>query len=91
MPDVVGADEGGEVGLKLVVVVAVEAFDGRILDCPVYAFDVAIHPGMLDLGRSVVDLMLAGEAVNDVLEGINMPFVIGEPDADIAPGLLAYQ
>ena len=36
---------------------------------------------MPDLGGTVVDLMLAADPVEDVLEGMNMPLVIGELDA----------
>ena len=82
-PEVVGADEVGEVLAQLVVVVVVEAFDGRVLDCPVHAFDLAIRPGVLDLGEPVFDLMLAADALEDVFEGICMPFVVGELDAII--------
>ena len=38
---------------------------------------------MLDLGQPVVDLMLAADAVEDVLEGMNVPVVVGELDAVI--------
>ena len=65
-PEVVGADEVGEVISQLVVVVVVEAFDRRFLDRPVHPFDLAIRPRVPDLGEPVVDLMLAADAVKDV-------------------------
>ena len=80
-PEVVGADEVGKMISELVVIVVVEAFDGRLLDRAVHAFDLAICPRVPDLGEPMFDLMLAANAVEDVFEGINMPVVIGELDA----------
>ena len=65
------------------MVVAVEAFHGRFLDRAVHAFDLAIRPGVFDLGQPMIDLMLAAGAVKDVFKGVNMPFMIGELDAII--------
>jgi hypothetical protein len=39
-PEVVGADEVGQVPRELIVVVVVETFDGRVLDRAVHAFDL---------------------------------------------------
>ena len=80
-PEVIGADEVGEVISQLFVVVVVKAFDGRLLDRAVHAFDLAVRPGVLDLGEPVLNLMLAADPVEDVLEGINVPIMIGELDA----------
>ena len=79
--EVVGADEVGEVISQLVVIVVVEALDGCFLDRAVHAFDLAIRPRVPDLGEPVVDLMLAADPVKDVLEGIDVPIMIGELDA----------
>ena len=83
LPEAVGADEVDHVISQLVVVVVVEAFHGGVLDRPVHPFDLTIRPGVPDPGEPVVDLMLAADAVKDVLEGMNMPVVTGEPDAII--------
>ena len=78
----------------LAVIVVVEAFDGRFLDRAVHPFDLAairensppdcflvlMAPGVPDPGEPVFDLMLAADPVKDVLEGMNMPVVIGELD-----------
>ena len=79
-PEVIGADEVGEVISQLFVVVVVKAFDGRLLDRAVHAFDLTVRPRVLDLGEPVLNLMLAADPVEDVLEGINMPIMIGELD-----------
>ena len=34
-----------------------EAFDGRVLDGPVHAFDLAIGPGVLGPGEAVFDIV----------------------------------
>ena len=91
-PEVACADEVGEVTSQLIVVVVVEAFDGRVLDRAVHALDLAAPrensppdcflvlaaPGMLDLGQPMIDLMLAADAVEDVFGGVNVPVVVGE-------------
>ena len=109
-PEIVGADEVGEVLAQLVVVLVVEAFDGRVLDRavplpgsglpakrerdafnlaatrenrPPDCFLVLTAPGVLDPGQPMFDVMLAADAVEDVLEGVYMPVVIGELDAII--------
>ena len=81
MSKIVGCDEVFQVGAQLRVIVVVEAFDGRLLDRPVHSFDLAIRPGVFDLGQPMLNLMLAAEPVEDVLEGINGPVGIGELDA----------
>lgn len=65
------------------MVVVVEALHGRFLDRAVHAFDLTIRPGVLDLGQPVLNLMLAADPIKDMLEGMNMPLVIGELNAII--------
>ena len=52
---VVGVDEVGEVRFELIVAIVMIALDGRFLDRPVHAFDLAIRPWMLDLGQPMFD------------------------------------
>ena len=47
---VVGVDEVGKVSFELIVSIVMVALDGRFLDRAVRALDLAIGPGMLDLG-----------------------------------------
>ena len=77
-PEVACADKVGEVTSQLIVVVVVEAFEGRGLDRAGHPLNLAIRPGMLDPGQPMVDLMLAADPVADVLEGMNVPVVVGE-------------
>ena len=78
LSEIVGADEGGEVLAQRVGIVVMKAFDGRGLDRAVHAFNLAIRPWVLDPGQPVVDLMLAADPVEDVFEGMDVPFVGGE-------------
>ena len=52
------------------------------LDRAAHPFNLAIRPGVLDPGQPMVDLMLAADpvedAVEDAVEGVNVPVVIGE-------------
>jgi len=82
-PEVVGADEMSEMGTQLIVVVVMEAFDGRVLDRAVPAFDLATRPGVFDLGETMVDLVLAADPVENVFKGVNVPFAVGELDSII--------
>ena len=94
-PEVVGADEVAEVLVQLVVLVVMEAFDGRVPDRAVHAFNLAAPrenrppgcflilavPRVFGLGQPVFDVMLVADAVEDVLEGVYVPVVVVELDA----------
>jgi hypothetical protein len=54
--EVVRGNEVPEVASKLVMGFVIEAFDRRILDRPVHAFDLAIGPRMLGLGEAMIDV-----------------------------------
>ena len=61
-----------EVGFELLVAVVVVALDGGFLDRAVHPLDLAIGPGMLDLGQAVLDAVFPAahvEHVGDVLSG----------------------
>ena len=66
---------------QLVVVVATAAVHARCLDRAVHAFDLAIGPKVFDLGKPVIDLLFPADTVKVVLEGRDVPVVIGELDA----------
>ena len=44
---------------------------------PVHSLDLAVRSGVLDLGESAFDLVLATDPVEDVLEGVNVAFGLG--------------
>ncbi len=60
---VVGVDEVGKVSFELIVSIVMVAFDGRFLDRAVHALDLAIGPGMLDLGQPMFDPILLAESI----------------------------
>ncbi len=66
----------GELGVAVVMV----ALDGGFLDCPVHPLDLAVSPGMLDLGQPVLDLMFVADPVEDMMEGVFVVRHIGELD-----------
>ncbi len=92
---VVGVHEVREVGFKLVVTVIVIALDGGFLDGPVHAFDLAIGPGMPDLGEAMFNAIFATphiEHVGHVSSGWSIGIawregeldpVIGQNDVDL--------
>jgi len=45
------------------VTVVMIALNGGFLDCPVHTFDLAVGPRMLDLGKPVLDPVLAAAHV----------------------------
>ena len=74
-PEVVGADEVGQMPFKLVVVVVVEPLDGGVRDRAVHAFDPAVCPRGVRFGRAVLDAQ--GRTV--VFEGVRPDgFALGE-------------
>jgi hypothetical protein len=54
---VVGIDEVVEMGCQLGMAIIVIAFDGCLLARAIYAFDLAIGPGVLGLSEPVFDIM----------------------------------
>ena len=78
-PEVAGADDVGEMTAKLVVVVAVEAFDRRFPDRAVHPFNLAairensspgcflvrMDSGVPDLGAPMFDLMRVADQIKD--------------------------
>ena len=83
-PEIVGFDEVLEVLTELVVVVVVEPLDGGLLDRAVHPLDLTIRPGMLHLGQPVLDIVIAADAVEDVLEGVPVLLAVGELDAVVS-------
>ena len=70
----------------------VEAFDSRLLDCSVHSLDLAVRPGVLDLGEPAFDLVLATDPVEDVLEGVNVAFMVGKLNTIIhCPAMVCLQ
>ena len=57
-PEVVGADEVGEMLIELLMCVVVIALDGCFLDRAVHSLDLTIGPRMLGFGQPVLDTEL---------------------------------
>ncbi len=65
------------------MILVVKAFDGRLLERAVHAFDLAVRPGMLDLREPVFDAIFVADTVEEVDEGITIPLLVGELNAVI--------
>lgn len=71
---------------QLIMVVVVEAFDGRVLDNPVRPFDLAVDPRVIGLRQLVFDaICLANhvEARRAGVDGVPVPRLVCELDAVI--------
>ena len=79
--EVVCVDEVRQVLFELIVAVVMVALDGGFLDRPIHSLDLAVRPGMLDLGEPVLDIVFATDTIEDVETGIYMPFVVRKLDA----------
>mgnify|MGYP000849523051 CR=1 FL=1 len=55
---IIGCNEVGEMGSELIVAVVVKSFDGCVLDGAVHSLDLTIGPWMLDLGGSMLAVVL---------------------------------
>ena len=64
--EIVGVDEVDEVAAKLVMAVVVIAFDGGFFGGAVHALNLAVGPGMIDLGEAMFDAILAASHVKHV-------------------------
>ena len=56
--EVISSDEGVEVASELVVAVVMEAFDRRLLDGAVHAFDLGVGPWLPWFSETVIDAVL---------------------------------
>ena len=65
-PVIVGVNEVVEVGSQLRVAVVVVSLDRSLLDRPVHPFDLAVGPGMSDLGEAMVDPVFGAPHVEHV-------------------------
>src|SRR5690606_38719784 len=59
--EVIGSDEGGEVGAELVVAFIVVAPDRRLLEGAVHPLDLTIRPGMVWPGQAMIDAVLSAD------------------------------
>lgn len=66
----------GQLGVAVVMI----ALDGRLLDGAVHSFDLAVGPGVLELGQAMPDAMLVADPIEDVVEGIFVASLVGELD-----------
>ena len=79
--EVVGSEEVGEVALQLGMIVVVEALDGGVLDGAVHPLHLPIGPRVLHLGQTMLDAVLVADAIEDVVEGVDVAGAVGELDA----------
>lgn len=82
--EVVGRHEVGEMRAEFVVSLVVEALDGRLLDSPVHALDLAIRPRMPRLGQPMFDVEfgtgeLEGMAQKRLIPRHHLPDVLWRP------------
>lgn len=66
--------------------VVLEVFDGRVLDYPVHAHDLAVGPRMVGLGQAKLDpvgLADHAEAHLSRIGGVSVPGPLGELDANV--------
>ena len=56
--EIVAGNEVSQMLSKLIMAVVIVALDGSVLDRSVHALDLAIGPGMLDLGQPMFDAIL---------------------------------
>jgi hypothetical protein len=76
--EVVGGDEGIEVGFQVVEGLLVEGPHGGVLDGTVHSLGLAVGPGVIGFGELVGDGVLAADAIEDVqavLRGRTRAFV----------------
>jgi len=60
------------------MIVMVIAFHGRLFQRSVHSLDLAVGPGMVDFGQTVLNSMFATNALKVVLACVFVLFSIGE-------------
>ena len=66
---------------ELLMAIVMIAFNGCVLDGPIHSLDLAIGPGMLDLGEPVLNAMFKANPIKDMLEGEALLLLIGKLNA----------
>ncbi len=79
--NVVRIQEGVQVLFQFLVACIVVALHGRILQCPVHAFDLTVGPRVVGFGQPVLDLVFPAYANKDMLPCIAIPFAVRALDA----------
>jgi hypothetical protein len=69
--EVVGADEGQNMGLEGIEVWIVEDLDSGVLDGAVHALSLTIGPGVVWLGQPVLDAVLLADTIEDMRSEIH--------------------
>src|SRR4029453_15050935 len=64
--EVVGIEERGDMRAKAAVRLVVEPPDRRVLDGSIHSFDLAIRPGVVELGEAMVDAELGAGQIKGV-------------------------
>jgi len=84
--EVVCGEEVGQVRFELIMGVVEEALDGGFLDSSVHAFALAVGPGMIGFGKSMLDTVPPTYAVEWMAPetgggSLTVPGTVGELDA----------
>jgi Domain of unknown function (DUF4910)/winged helix-turn-helix len=86
--EMIGLQEGLQMRFQVAMGVVVVLLNGGILERAVHAFHLPVRPGMVGFGEPMVDAMLLTDAINNMLQGIDITLTIGELNAMISqPGL----
>ena len=64
--EVVGGDEGQDMGLEAFQIVVMVDLDRGVLDRAVHPLGLAVGPRVIGLGQSVLDAMFDADAIEDV-------------------------
>ena len=75
---IIGVHKISEMVLELLVVVVMITLNSCLFDGSIHAFHLAIGPGMLDIGKPVLNAVLIADPVKDVLESEALPLLIGK-------------
>jgi hypothetical protein len=86
---VAGIDDVSEVLTALVVSVIMIAVNGGLFDRAVHAFDLAIRPGMFDLGEPVIDAVVGASALKGMAPE-QFSFRPHLPDVDRRPAFASW-
>ena len=78
---IVGYNEVGNVRFKLRMGIVVIPFYRRFLDRPVHPLNLPVGPGVVHLGKALVDFIRSAYTTEDLFEGEPLLLAVGELDA----------
>jgi NAD dependent epimerase/dehydratase family enzyme len=82
--EVIGHQEALQMFFQVVMSLVVILFHGGVFERAVHAFYLAIGPGVVGFGQSMVDAILLTDTIKEMMECLDIALAVGEVNAVIS-------